>query len=133
MKSSNNNPQSLILKEFWVAKSKGGKIFLIKKVDKNATLFPIWACIVQPEKNTAVDPTAMSNYSFDAEGFYFADRSDHENNLIESRPLKHGEMFRIAHNGKLMEYLDIHDLKGLFEVIEHHKSGIDKFGWDTPK
>lgn len=123
--------KKVTIKPNWIAKSEDGDYFLIKRVD-NSSLFPVTAVMIHPESKDTVIESAMPHYTFDQDGFYFADQSFHGHNLVDSRPLKNGERFRISYNNELYEFLDIHDLKGIFKVIIKHSSEIDRTGWYNP-
>jgi hypothetical protein len=102
------------LKINYVAKSRGGDLFVITKVT-NDSEFPIKGKkVVGRKATTATDTNNM--YTFTKEGRYNLSDFDSSNDLLESRPLKNGESFKYADSLQLVEFLSCHDLVGLFEV-----------------
>jgi hypothetical protein len=108
------------LKQYYVARSRGGELFVITKVTTDSA-FPVKAKKVVSRK--AKEPTDTNNvYTFTKEGRYNLSDYDSQNDLLDSRPLKDGESFKMADTLQEVLFVQCHDLVGLFEVMDVSKT-----------
>lgn len=111
---------TLSLKQYHVARSRGGELFVVTKVTEDVD-FPVKAKKVISRK--AKEPTDTHNvYTFTKEGRYNLSDYDSNNDLLESRPLKDGESFKFADNLQEVLFVQCHDLVGMFEVMDVSKT-----------
>lgn len=117
---------TLVLKENYIAWDKDKNLYWIYKIDEENDFYPVKTVRILKWDEPVTDIHVYASYTYNRDGSYgIGEKGEYD--LIDSVKLKRGDRFKLWDGTKYYEYLEIHDLKGVFEFID--KSGSERPDW----